>query len=496
MAGQGAPASGGRPDRGGTAGRRERGPRPPGGGHWPGADDAVAVVERTFRAESGRALATLARLLGDLGAAEDAVQEAFVEALRTWPARGVPDRPGAWITTTARHRALDRARRESRRPAKEAAAGVAAIDDDAGPGGLGAAADRGVDEAGGAAGGDGAAGPASHQGATGAAGDGGGPGGGTGGVVPVADDQLRLMFTCCHPAIPPAAQVALTLRLVCGLQTAEIARAFLQPEPTVYQRLSRAKAKIRTANIPFRVPPARRLPERLPPVLACVYLVFSEGYVASAGDELIRRELCDEGIRLARLLVALMPDQPEARGLLALVLLQDSRRAARTDLDGGLVLLEDQDRSRWDRRRIAEGVAELRRSLRVGRPGPYRLQAAIAACHAVAPSWEATDWHRISALYAELARRAPSPVVELNRAVAVAFAEGPAAGLAVVDAVAGDRRLARTHVLPATRADLLRRLGRHDEAAAAYRLALARVGNGAERAYLARRLAEVGGHEG
>lgn len=418
--------------------------------------DAGAVVERTFRAESGRALATLARLLGDVGAAEDAVQEAFVEALRTWPVRGIPDRPGAWITTTARNRALDRARRESRRPAREAAAGLAAAGD---------------------------------------AGDGGEREGGAGEVVPVADDQLRLMFTCCHPAIPPAAQVALTLRLVCGLQTAEIARAFLQPEPTVYQRLSRAKAKIRTANIPFRVPPARRLPERLPPVLACVYLVFSEGYVASAGDDLIRRELCDEGIRLARLLVELMPDQPEARGLLALVLLQDSRRAARTDADGGLVLLEDQDRSQWDRRRIADGVAELHRSLRVGRPGPYRLQAAIAACHAVAPTWEATDWHRIAALYAELARRAPSPVVELNRAVAVAFAQGPAAGLAVVDAVAGDRRLARTHQLPATRADLLRRLGRRDEAAAAYRLALARVGNEAERAYLARRLAEVGGQE-
>ena len=421
-----------------------------------GMGDAGAVVERTFRAESGRALATLARLLGDVGAAEDAVQEAFVEALRTWPVRGIPDRPGAWITTTARNRAIDRARRESRRPAREAAAGLAAA---------------------------------------GAAGDGGEREGGAGEVVPVADDQLRLMFTCCHPAIPPAAQVALTLRLVCGLQTAEIARAFLQPEPTVYQRLSRAKAKIRTANIPFRVPPARRLPERLPPVLACVYLVFSEGYVASAGDDLIRRELCDEGIRLARLLVELMPDQPEARGLLALVLLQDSRRAARTDTDGGLVLLEDQDRSQWDRRRIADGVAELHRSLRVGRPGPYRLQAAIAACHAVAPTWEATDWHRIAALYAELARRVPSPVVELNRAVAVAFAQGPAAGLAVVDAVAGDRRLARTHQLPATRADLLRRLGRRDEAAAAYRLALARVGNEAERGYLARRLAEVGGQE-
>ena len=374
------------------------------------------------------------------------MQEAFVEALRTWPARGVPDRPGAWITTTARNRAIDRARREARRPVKEDAARRA--------------------------------GPPPHEPEE---------------VHPVEDDQLRLIFTCCHPALAPAAQVGLTLRMVAGLQTSQIARAFLQPEPTVYQRLSRAKAKIRTAAIPFRVPPAHLLVERVPPVLTCIYLIFSEGYAASEGDDLIRRELCDEGIRLARLLVDLMPDEPEARGLLALLLVQDSRRDARVGADGGLVLLEHQDRARWDRARIAEGLAQLDRSLRVGAAGPYRLQAAIAAAHARAPSWGDTDWPGIAALYGQLARLAPSPVVELNRAVAVAFATGPAEGLAVVDAVADDPRLARTHVLPATRADLLRRLGRRDKAAAAYREALALVRTGPERAYLERRLREVAG---
>jgi len=400
-------------------------------------------------------LATLARQLGDLDAAEDAVQEAFVEAMRTWPRRGVPDNPGAWITTTARNRALDRARRESRREAKEKAAMRARPDPE----------------------------PSEPP-------DPFDPG--KGAEPEPADDQLRLIFTCCHPALAPAAQVALTLRLVCGLQTAEIARAFLQPEATVAQRLVRAKAKIRTAVIPFRVPPAHLLPERLPPVLACIYLVFSEGYAATAGDELVRRELCDEGIRLGRLAVELMPDEPEARGLLALLLMQDSRRDARVSAGGDLVLLEDQDRSGWDHDRIAAGTAELERALLRRRPGPYQLQAAIAGLHATATSWADTDWPQIAALYGELARVAPSPVVELNRAVAVAFTEGPAVGLEVVDAVADDPRLARTHLLPATRADLLRRLGRRSEAADAYRAALTLARTGPERAFLQRRLDEVG----
>ena len=395
-------------------------------------------------------LATLARLLGDLSLAEDAVQEAFVEALRAWPERGVPRNPGAWITTTARNRAIDRARRDAARDRKEVAAVRALPDPDPEPDPLPPAE--------------------SHA---------------------VADDRLRLIFTCCHPALAPQAQVALTLRLVCGLQTAEIARAFLQAEATVARRLIRAKAKVRDAVIPFRVPPAHLLPERVPYVLACAYLVFSEGYAATAGDELVRHELCDEGIRLARLVVELMPDEAEARGLLALLLVHDSRRAARLSADGELVLLEHQDRSLWDQERVAEGTAELERALLRRRPGPYQLQAAIAGLHATAPSWSDTDWPQIASLYAELARMAPSPVVELNRAVAVAFVDGPAAGLAVVDAVADDARLGRTHLLPATRADLLRRLGRREDAAAAYRDALALVGTAPERSFLVRRLSEV-----
>jgi RNA polymerase sigma-70 factor (ECF subfamily) len=401
-------------------------------------------------------LATLTRQLGDLDAAEDAVQEAFVEAMRTWPRRGVPDNPGAWITTTARNRALDRVRRESRREAKEKEARATGPDAES-------------------------SGPPDPP----------DPAIGDGQEPEPADDQLRLIFTCCHPALAPAAQVALTLRLVCGLQTAEIARAFLQPEATVAQRLVRAKAKIRTAAIPFRVPPAHLLPERLPPVLACIYLVFSEGYAATTGDALVRRELCDEAIRLGRLVVQLMPDEPEARGLLALMLMQDSRRDARVSVEGDLVLLEDQDRSNWDHDRIAEGTAQLERALLRRRAGPYQLQAAIAGLHATASSWGNTDWPQIAALYAELARMAPSPVVELNRAVAVAFTDGPAVALGVVDAVADDPRLSRTHLLPATRADLLRRLGRWDEAADAYRVALAMARTEPERAFLQRRLDEV-----
>jgi RNA polymerase sigma-70 factor (ECF subfamily) len=404
---------------------------------------AREVAARAFRAEAGGVLASLARWLGgDVGAAEDAVQEAFVEALRTWPVRGVPRSPAAWITTTARHRAVDRARREAKRPDHEEAAtrGVLGRLDDP---------------------------PELH---------------------PVPDDQLRLVFTCCHPALAPDAQVALTLRLVCGLQTAEIARAFLQPTATVAQRLSRAKRKIRDAGIPFRVPSAARLPERLAPVLACVYLVFSEGYAATTGDELIRHELCDEAIRLARLLVSLMDDQPEAHALLALLLLQDSRRGTRVGADGELVLLQHQDRARWDHDRIADGLTHLATARR---RGPYVLQAEIAAVHASAPSWEATDWPRIAALYAELAMVAPSPVVELNRAVAVAHAEGPAAGLAVLDVVADDPRLARSHQLAATRGELLGRLGRWSEAAEWFARAAAGARTEPERAHLDGRRAEA-----
>ncbi len=428
-------------------------------GHPAAQERGAEAIERTFRRESGRALATVAGVVGSLDVAEDAVQEAFVEAVRTWSQRGVPDNPGAWITTTARNRALDRLRREARRGPKEEEASR-----DAGRG-------------------------------PGARGHGDGDGDGDEAVGPVRDDQLRLIFTCCHPALTPAAQVALTLRLVCGLQTPEIARAFLQPEATVAQRLVRAKAKIRTARIPLRVPPDHLLPERVPYVLACIYLVFTEGYAASAGDALVRGELCDEAIRPARLTHQLMPDEPEVEALLALLLLQDGRRAARVDAAGDLVPLEDQDRSRWDRDRIAEGVehvlAAARRSRGPRGRGPYLAQAAIATAHSTAPTWAATNWAAVVAAYDELSAMSPSPVVAVNRAVALAFRDGPVAGLEALDVVAADPRLARRHMVPATRADLLRRLGRRSEAADAYRHALTLVTTGPERRYLLRRLAEV-----
>ncbi|MGV9613016.1 RNA polymerase sigma factor [Nocardia xishanensis] len=402
----------------------------------------AAEIDAVYRAEFGRALATVARMVGDIALAEDAVHEAFADALRTWPERGTPANPGAWITTAARHRALDRLRRESARAAKEydAVAAQAPIEE--------------VE------------------------------------VSPVPDDQLRMIFTCCHPALSRPSQVALTLRLVCGLRTAEIARAFLQPEHTVAQRLSRAKTKIRQAGIPLRVPRAHLLPERMPPVLACVYLVFTEGYFATSGPSAVRDELCDEAIRLGRLLCGLLPGEPEARALLALMLLQDSRRGQRRSAEGDLVPLEDQDRSAWDHAAIRAGLACLVSASADG-GGPYLAQARIAAAHATAPSWSDTDWSAIVDSYDELLRYSGSPAVRVNRAVAVGFSRGFDAGLAALDEVADDPRLAGTHLVPATRADLLRRVGRRREAADSYRTALDVADNEQVRRFLARRLAEV-----
>ncbi|OLT19116.1 RNA polymerase subunit sigma-24 [Actinomadura sp. CNU-125] len=407
------------------------------------------VVGRVFRDEWGKIVAMLVGLTGDWDLAEECTQDAFAEALQNWPRAGLPRRPGAWLTATARNRAIDRLRREAVGEAKLREVARISLPGE----------------------------PAESEAA----------------VSGVRDDQLRMIFTCCHPALSLEARVALTLRTLAGLTTAEIAHCFLVSEATMAKRLVRAKQKIRHAGIPYRVPDAHRLPERLTAVLGVLYLLFTEGYSATTGTELVRRELCAEAIRLARVLDGLMPGEPEVMGLLALMLLHDARRATRVDDAGDLVTLEHQDRSRWDAGEIAEGVALLGDALRRNTLGPYQVQAAIAACHATAPTPDDTDWSEIAALYDRLVEITGSSVVKLNRAVAIGMGEGPAAGLAAVAEIEDEGELADYHLLPATRADLLRRLGRNREAAEHYRAALALATADADRRYLSKRVAEMEG---
>ncbi|HEY4608552.1 MAG TPA: RNA polymerase sigma factor [Ilumatobacteraceae bacterium] len=401
----------------------------------------ASAIEGVFRAESGRAVASLVRFFGDIDIAEEAVQDAFEIALRRWPEHGLPPSPAGWIITTAKNRGIDRLRRESSRDDRHRQAVLLNTKEEVESG-------------------------------------------------TVEDDRLRLIFTCCHPSLAQEAQVALTLRLIAGLQTPEIARALLVSEPTMAQRLVRAKGKIRANNIPYRVPTDAELPDRLSPVLAVVYLIYNEGHVATSGQALMRDDLCAEAIRLARLLVQLMPDEAEAQGLLALLLLTEARRPARTGADGALVRLADQDRGLWDRALIEEGHALVRACLRRNMPGPYQIQAAIAAVHADAATTEATEWSQIVQLYDQLMAIAPSPIVDLNRAIAVAEIDGPESALAIVERLDLDGY----HLFHAVRGDLLERLARHDEAAAAYGRSLELATNDVERDHLRRRLDHLNAH--